>query len=297
MQELKAHTQTVQSIAFANDGAIFASGGDDRRICIWDSFSGDRLGMFPRVHRAGIRHLSISQDGKLLCSTASDQSARLWDVAASSERAVLVQNQSAHVFSSAFSRDGKFLAVCRSSSVSEQIIEHAEIRVWRIPDKIAIIAHLPHFAAHLAFSPNGKWLVSGGGKDLSLWSIGSFSRRESASLRLPVGALAFSGVDNRLAVATSREASIWSVDPFAMQLPLGRAAKALTSLAYTPDGRTLAVGGNDGIVTLWDTTSGHVRLSLRCLDDGQVRCVGVSPDGLTMVVGGQKGLLRRFDLE
>jgi WD40 repeat protein len=69
----------------------------------------------------------------------------------------------------------------------------------------------------------------------------------------------------------------------------------MRALAYAPDGRTLAGGGDDGFVRLWDATSGTERLA-RPVDlggwCGQVTGVAFAPDGHTLAIGTSRGGVR-----
>jgi WD40 repeat protein len=73
------------------------------------------------------------------------------------------------------------------------------------------------------------------------------------------------------------------VSPVSAQEPKLRATlhghtQAVVSVAYSPDGKTLASASYDGTLKLWDVTSGKERTTLR----GHTGCVGsvaFNPDG------------------
>src|SRR5205085_2263949 len=52
----------------------------------------------------------------------------------------------------------------------------------------------------------------------------------------------------------------------------------IQSVAFAPDGKTLAVGNTSGSLTLWDTTTGTLKQTLEG-QDIQTRAVTFSPDG------------------
>jgi WD40 repeat protein len=66
--------------------------------------------------------------------------------------------------------------------------------------------------------------------------------------------------------------------------------KTLRCLALTPDGKTVALGGDSTTVEVWDTTTGRLR---RLLKDhpGQIWSLAVSPDGNTLTVGSYRHTL------
>jgi WD40 repeat protein len=68
------------------------------------------------------------------------------------------------------------------------------------------------------------------------------------------------------------------------------------SAAFSPDGRTIVSGGDDGAVMLWDAATGKQRATLRGHKEG-VRSVAFAPDGRAIVSGGVDGAARVWGLE
>ncbi len=72
-------------------------------------------------------------------------------------------------------------------------------------------------------------------------------------------------------------------------------ATAIQALAFSPTGTILATGSGEGLVRLWDTTSGQRRATLRC-HNAIIYSLAFSPDGRTLATGSGDCTAKLWDL-
>ncbi len=243
------------SLAFSPDGKTLASGKDNGKgIILWDAASGNELRTIMMRAPAsysieyspdGKTSIAYSPDGKTLAAGLSDTTVRVWDVATGKEIQAL-EGHTGKVTSVAYSPDGKTLA---SASADKSV------RLWDVTSgkELRRLAH-PIDVTSIAYSPDGKTLASG-------------SRGHTDYT--PDGKTLFYG----------DTLHFWNV-------ATGKPLQALnvggdvTSVAYSPDGKTLALGGRTAI--LWDVASGKERQRLVGHTFG-ANAVVYSPDGKMLV--------------
>ena len=69
------------------------------------------------------------------------------------------------------------------------------------------------------------------------------------------------------------------------------------SVAFSPDGATLASASDNGTICIWDTATGLRRLLLTPESRAFINAVAFTPDGKTLVSGGWDNLVRLWDVD
>lgn len=70
---------------------------------------------------------------------------------------------------------------------------------------------------------------------------------------------------------------------------------SVTCVSYSPDGRTIATGCEDGVARLWDVASGRTLIKFRGHTDG-IFCLAFSPDGTKIATGSDDATTRIWDV-
>jgi WD40 repeat protein len=91
--------------------------------------------------------------------------------------------------------------------------------------------------------------------------------------------LAVSDAEGRLSIYDSEH---FDADP----ITIDRASESggVWAIVYSPDGTTLATGGDDHLVRLWDPVTGRELTRLKG-HESKVHAVAFSPDGQTLASG------------
>src|SRR5262249_16033168 len=82
-----------------------------------------------------------------------------------------------------------------------------------------------------------------------------------------------------LAAGGSRHGALWNVQTGRLVRVLAVGGHGASSVAFSSDGRTLAVGTNDGVNVLYDARTGRKKAELGSAGPPSIQDVDFSPDG------------------
>ena len=80
------------------------------------------------------------------------------------------------------------------------------------------------------------------------------------------------------------------------QVVLSTGAKAVTSVAFSPDDKMLASGSDDGTASLWNVATHKQIAVLSTKGTGAVTSVAFSPDGKILATGSDDGTARLWNV-
>ena len=307
IRTLTGHTFRVWSVAFSPDGDTLASGSLDGTVRLWEVNTGAPIRTLTG-HTFRVWSVAFSPDGNTLASASGDRTVRLWEVNTGAPIRTLTGHTS-EVLSVAFSPDGNTLASGDG--------DDGTVRLWEVATGAPIRTLTGHTRSvfSVAFSPDGNTLASGGvwqGQTVRLWEVATGAPiRTLTGHTVEVLSVAFSPDGNTLAsgggwrhqtvrpwweVATGT-VRLWEVNTGAPIRTLTGNAGSVRSVAFSPDGNTLASGGvwQGQTVRLWEVATGAPIRTLTG-NAGSVRSVAFSPDGNTLASGSDDGTVRLWEV-
>lgn len=109
----------------------------------------------------------------------------------------------------------------------------------------------------IAWSPDGRWFASAAGKQLFLWTPALEPTHALPPLDAAVAALGWDRPGRDLAAAVNGGVVVHRIEPPQFQLRRYPWAAPCLTAAYSPNGKVLATGTQDGSVHFWHLATGR----------------------------------------
>jgi WD40 repeat protein/serine/threonine protein kinase len=262
----------MMDVAFSPDGRTIASAnGSGGLLETWDASTGERLLRIP-VHdiagtdRAGsLCGMAFSPDGRTIAVAAGEHfhsgEVTLWDRATGRHLKTLA-GPCGFSATTAFSKDGRLLALASGETQGENGVTVWDLDTW----------------THSFYRMNAEGV------------LGVTFSPDSRSFAVALGTLDSFQFVRDPGIAELRDARTGSL----IQSFRGH-KEPLTSVAFSPDGKSLATGSGDRTIKVWDVATGAKRMTLTGHELRPTR-VAFSPDGRHLASASEDTTVKIWDL-
>ena len=266
------------SVAYAPDGATLATGGGDGTVRIWDARTGQQQHQLTG-HTGPVWSVAYAPDGATLATGGGDGTVRIWDARTGQQQHQLA-GHTGPVHAVAYAPDGATLATGGGDGT---------VRIWdartgqqqhQLAGHTGSVCRWPTPPTAPPWPPAAATARCGSGTPAPASSSTSSPATPARCTRWPTPPTAPPWPP---AAATARCGS--GMPAPASSSTSSPATPARCAVAYAPDGATLATGGGDGTVRIWDARTGQQQHQLTG-HTGAVRSVAYAPDGATLATGG-----------
>jgi WD40 repeat protein len=231
---------TIVNAQFDHDGNILII-SEDGSMFGWDG-KGEvaRLLSLPN----GLAHAAVSPNGKLIVACRKGKIAVVW-ARNSGKLLKLLERHTQDIHSLAFSPDSRWIVTASADGTA---------LIWDLVRERDPIALTGHYKAieHAAFSPNSDVVITASlDGTVRLWATRSGAELLKRDIGAPVSIASLSPTLGMFAAVSQGKdsAQIWRIAP-RLDSVARNVNTVITNFAFSPDGKTLAIGGVDGAVYL-----------------------------------------------
>jgi WD40 repeat protein len=295
-----AIAKRIESVAYSADAERMAAGGA-AGVRIWNAKTGRLL----HQHEIAVHGVAFCPASGRLAEAREDKTIKVWDPVTGVESFTL-RGHPTRVLAAAFSPDGNRLAsVCWGIEK-----RNSELRIWDgRTGKELVTQPFPkqQTLSGVSFDDKGKLLLVVGSEAVVLWDVAAgkeVAQMTSGGGLTRCAAFCPSAVRpetlGRIAIGVHNTIEIWDAPGEKKPtLVLRGQQREVNSVAFRPDGDTLASSHHDGIVKLWDVRpgsfpTGHEIRTYRGHTDA-VLSVTWNPDGTRIASGGADETVKVWD--
>ena len=253
-----ASCAVLLSMAQSGDGKILAAGDTNGKVHVWAVAEDGKLKphLIHHQHSHWVTTVSVSADGTLVASGGEDQFIHVWDV--KENQAFPFRGSHSHRLRAvAFSPKDKNLLASAG--------DDGHVVLWNIRSRPSVARYVvkEDKIRALAFSSDGKFLMSAREKGhIAVHPINSGDNYEKFS------------------------------QPKVFQ---DACQGQLQAIALSPDDETLATGGDDGYLRLWQVDTGKLLWRSELPHTDWIRSIAFSPDGKNIATGSEDFEIKIWD--
>ncbi len=274
---VKAHEVALTQIldvAFTTDNKLIAAGLSNRektQVLITDIVTAKVTQTLP-AQKEAVEAAQFGAKGNQLATVGWDATVRVWEVATGKAVAELKGHQRG-ITAVSLSSDGKRLISANPR----------EMKLWNGEAKELITDLGAENCQQVALSPDGKFLVS-------------ISREGNASFRDIERASSLTTLDYSLTMVAKPESDHGNEKPAIPVVADTPESEAIQSVAYSRDGKWLAVAREDGRISLRTAVDGKLVREIAAFED-VAASVAFSPDSKLLASGSFERVIKIWNVD
>lgn len=290
---IQAHQKQVMKVAFSPDGQYFLSAGIDTLVHLW-TVKGQLVRTF-KGHASYLWDVAFSPKGDRIVSCSEDGTAIIWSV--NGQQLHQLKGHTEGVTSVAFSPNGQYIAT--GSSDKKAIL-------WDSLGQVVSSYQSDGSIFSLSFFQDGEHILLASGKP-KVWNYKKNLTSELDGTYTPISNSAASpdGITFAFNNMIGNSADLWQIGTVLSEtgeatiagrkwLTLNGHTNEVSTIAFSPDQRTLATASRDGSIKVWDI---YGNLSATYGDHkGYVRAVAFSLNGTKIATADNDGIGKISDL-
>jgi WD40 repeat protein len=279
----------VNNVAFSEDSKYVIAGRQDS-IYVFETATGNEISTISYDLESALPNISslaVSPDDKYIVASGTadvDNVAHLWELATGKE--VIHKGYDHRLASLSFSPDSKYVVAINGEK---------NAMVWEVStgNEVARMTHDDRVAS-AAFSPDGRYVVSGSSDTTArVWETSTGKEISRITINGPVFEVAFSPdgqhVMSRGCNKPNQDSGCQQEILLIWEAYTGKEVTrfirddSISSVAFSPDGKYVAIGGSDHTASIWETLTGKEVSHIT--HDGEVQAVAFSPDAKYVASG------------
>jgi eukaryotic-like serine/threonine-protein kinase len=232
------------------DGLRILAGSNAGLGHVWGTRASGEL-VPPLQHGATVSFVTFSPDGTILLTCSNDKTARLWS-ARTGEPLTPPLPHHGPVVSGAFITPRELLTASTDGAV----------RLWRVPLPAAVLTPWDTYLGRVVFSNDNRLVAIFHGDNVlpmhGIYDVQTGRLRRSFLTKLPVNGFAFSPDGRSYATSSDPEhaAYVWDLETGRRLIGPLQHDGAILTIDFSPDGKMLVTGANDGTARVWRAADG-----------------------------------------
>ena len=261
--------QNIKGIAFSSDGSTLTGASSDGTISRWNVATGELQDILVEDNRVHLYSVAFSEDATRLAGLnihKRNDEVLIWNLdnpIRPTIKDIYVSNTEGGTPRIALSPDARFLAIGEEEKEDEY-----PIQVWNTDTGEHLLTlENNKYIRTLVFSPDSRILACCNFYRIRFWDLDTSTLLRTFKTDFASNTLAFSSDGKLLASGEDATVLLWKTaskqqglkarfSQYKTAFKLKGHKEDISSLVFSPDGKMLLSGSDDGTIRAWDTTTG-----------------------------------------